>query len=76
VDDAKAFHKKLLESGLWTRVHAYHEGHSTVLTKLGFLADEAIVDFVLSRFRELLATSATKGPAPVKKESVVLANPR
>lgn len=54
VDMAKAFQKQLLSDGLWTRVHAYHEGHRTVLTKLGLLADEAVVDFVLGRFRKLL----------------------
>jgi acetylornithine/N-succinyldiaminopimelate aminotransferase len=54
VEDAKRFQRLLLAQGLWTRVHAYHEGHRTVLTKLGLLADDAIVDFVLSRFRKLL----------------------
>ncbi len=54
VDDAKRFHARLLEAGLWTRVHAYHEGHSTLLTKLGLLADETVVDFVLDRCRKLL----------------------
>jgi acetylornithine/succinyldiaminopimelate/putrescine aminotransferase len=56
VEDARAFHRRLLEAGLWTRVHAYHEGHRTLLTKLGLLADDAVVDFVLSRFRNLLGT--------------------
>jgi len=54
VDEAKQFHRRLLEAGLWTRVHAYHEGHSTILTKLGLLADETVVDFVLETFRCLL----------------------
>jgi acetylornithine/succinyldiaminopimelate/putrescine aminotransferase len=58
VDDAKAFQKGLFDAGFWTRVHAYHEGHSTVLTKLGFLADETIVDFVVGRFRDLLKSPA------------------
>ena len=43
-----------LEAGLWTRFHAYHEGHSTVLTKLGLLADNPVIDFVLEKFRTLL----------------------
>jgi acetylornithine/succinyldiaminopimelate/putrescine aminotransferase len=51
VEDARQFHRRLLEAGLWTRVHAYHEGHSTVLTKLGLAADEPIVDFMIERFR-------------------------
>lgn len=54
VEDAKDFHRRLLDEGLWTRVHAYHEGHSTILTKLGLLADEVVADFVLDRFRKLL----------------------
>ena len=54
VQDALDFHRKCVASGLWVRAHAYHEGHSTVLTKLGLLADDAVVDFVLARFRELL----------------------
>lgn len=51
VEHAKRFQRQLLDAGLWTRVHAYHEGHRTVLTKLGLLADTTIVDFVLGRFR-------------------------
>jgi acetylornithine aminotransferase len=58
VEDAKQFQRQLLAQGLWTRVHAYHEGHRTVLTKLGLLADESVVDFLLTRFRKLLK----KGP--------------
>jgi hypothetical protein len=54
VADAQKFHRCLLEQGIWARVHAYHEGHSTLLTKLGLLADDAVVDFVLARFSQLL----------------------
>ena len=54
VEDAKQFQRRLLADGLWTRVHAYHAGHRTALTKLGLLADETVVDFVLERFRRLL----------------------
>jgi len=57
VADAKHFHGLLLEAGLWTRVHAYHEGHSTLLTKLGLLADETVVDFVIASLRRLLKES-------------------
>jgi hypothetical protein len=56
VDAAKQFHGRLLEAGLWTRVHAYHEGHSTVLTKLGLLADNTVIDFVLETIRNLVET--------------------
>jgi acetylornithine/N-succinyldiaminopimelate aminotransferase len=55
VDEAKRFQRCLLEAGLWTRVHAYHEGHSTILTKLGLLADDTVIDFVLGSFRKLMA---------------------
>jgi acetylornithine aminotransferase len=54
VEAAKQFQRGLLAAGLWTRVHAYHEGHSTVLTKLGLPADEQVVDFVLASFKRLL----------------------
>jgi acetylornithine/N-succinyldiaminopimelate aminotransferase len=54
VEDAIQFHRRSIESGLWTRVHAYHEGHSTLLTKLGLLAEETIVDAMLEQFRKLL----------------------
>jgi acetylornithine/N-succinyldiaminopimelate aminotransferase len=60
VEDTKHFHHLLLETGLWTRVHAYHEGHSTLLTKLGLLADDTVVDFVLTRFRKLLSKRSTR----------------
>ena len=75
VDEAKAFQKRLFEAGLWTRVHAYHEGHSTILTKLGLLADEKIVDFVITRFREELKSSGVKFGAPMR-EPLITANPR
>jgi hypothetical protein len=35
-------------------VHAYHAGHSTLLTKVGLLADDKTVDFLLAKFRALL----------------------
>jgi len=56
-EQALAFQRRALEAGLWTRVHAYHQGHSTVLTKLGLLADETVVDFMTERFRGLLRGS-------------------
>jgi len=55
VADAMEFHRRAVEAGLWVRVHAYHEGHSTVLTKLGMLADECVVDCMVDRFDSLLA---------------------
>jgi len=53
-EQAIAFHKRAVAAGLWVRVHAYHEGHGTLLTKLGLGADERVVDFVIEKFRELL----------------------
>jgi len=35
VEDALSFHRRCVDNGLWVRAHAYHEGHGTVLTKLG-----------------------------------------
>lgn len=52
--DALAFHRRAVESGLWIRAHAYHPGHSAVLSKLPLVADEPIVDFLLERLRALL----------------------
>jgi acetylornithine/succinyldiaminopimelate/putrescine aminotransferase len=54
VADALDFHRRAVASGLWVRAHAYHEGHSTVLTKLALPADERIVNFILERFGALL----------------------
>jgi len=53
-DDALDFHRRAVKTGLWVRAHAYHEGHSTVLTKLALPADEEVVDFICERFRALL----------------------
>jgi acetylornithine aminotransferase len=54
VEAAQNFQRDLLKAGLWTRVHAYHEGHRTLLTKLGLLSSPAVVDFMLGQFRLLL----------------------
>jgi acetylornithine/succinyldiaminopimelate/putrescine aminotransferase len=54
VADALEFHRRCLARGLWARVHAYHEGHSTLLTKLALAADRQVVDFVVNTFREIL----------------------
>jgi acetylornithine/N-succinyldiaminopimelate aminotransferase len=54
VEDALAFHKKCVESGLWLRVHAYHAGHSTILCKFALCLESAIVDEFIRRLRMLL----------------------
>jgi len=59
-DDAIAFHRHAVDGGLWLRVHAYHEGHRTVLMKLALAADESVVDFVLHRLRGLLQSTPWK----------------
>jgi adenosylmethionine-8-amino-7-oxononanoate aminotransferase len=65
LEEALAFQRRALEMGLWTRVHAYHQDHSTVLTKLGLLADEAVVDFVVGKFRELLKGIGERSERPI-----------
>ena len=54
VADALDFHRRLLARGLWTRVHAYHAGHSTLLTKLALAADRQVADFVVDTFHATL----------------------
>ena len=54
VEDALTFHRRGIERGLWIRVHAYHEGHSTVLTKLALPADASVTDYVIETFRDML----------------------
>lgn len=54
VEDALEVHRRLLGRGLWTRVHAYHEGHSTILTKLALAADLRVADFVVDVFHQIV----------------------
>jgi acetylornithine/succinyldiaminopimelate/putrescine aminotransferase len=54
VKDALAFHKRCVGNGLWVRAHAYHAGHSTVLTKLGLCFDRQTADFVVDKLIEAL----------------------
>lgn len=49
------FHQAAIERGLWLRAHAYHEGHSTILTKFALPLDEAVVRFAADAIRDLLA---------------------
>ena len=53
-EDALGFHRSAVERGLWVRAHAYHEGHSTALTKFALPLDEAVADFAVNAFRQLL----------------------
>ncbi len=54
VADALGFHRSAVERGLWLRAHAYHEGHSTVLTKFALPMDAEVADFAVAAMRELL----------------------
>jgi acetylornithine/succinyldiaminopimelate/putrescine aminotransferase len=54
VGAALEFHRRAVRRGLWVRVHAYHEGHSTILTKLALAADRNIVDFLVDALLEML----------------------
>ena len=38
----------------WLRVHAYHEGHSTILTKFALPLDVEVADFAVAVMRDLL----------------------
>ncbi|MBN2317346.1 MAG: aminotransferase class III-fold pyridoxal phosphate-dependent enzyme [Sedimentisphaerales bacterium] len=53
-EDALSFHRRSVDSGLWLRAHAYHEGHSTVLMKFALCVDTPIVDEYINRLRNLL----------------------
>ena len=54
VEEALAFHKQCVASGLWLRVHAYHAGHSTILCKFALCLEPAAVDEFIRRLRLLL----------------------
>jgi len=58
VADALGLQREALSHGLWLRVHAYHPGHSTILSKFGLLLDEQVADFTVSIIRDLLRERA------------------
>ncbi len=53
-EDCLSFHRRAVERGLWLRAHAYHEGHSTVLTKFALPMGERAVDWTAEALRGLL----------------------
>lgn len=53
-DAALQFHKKCFERGIWLRVHAYYEGHSTALTKFALCVSKDAIDFTVDCFRKIL----------------------
>jgi len=50
-----SFHRAAVARGLWLRAHAYHEGHSTILTKFALPLDEQVVEWTAGALRALLA---------------------
>jgi len=52
--DALGFHRAAVERGLWVRAHAYHEGHSGVLTKFALPLDAEVAAFAVGACRTLL----------------------
>jgi hypothetical protein len=58
VEEALEFHKRCVAEGLWVRAHAYHEGHSTILTKFGLGVNEMIIDFFAERLERLLKSGS------------------
>ncbi|MGD9495396.1 MAG: aminotransferase class III-fold pyridoxal phosphate-dependent enzyme [Armatimonadota bacterium] len=50
-----SLHRAAVEHGLWLRAHAYHEGHSTILTKFALPLDQQVIDWTAGALRELLA---------------------
>ena len=53
-ETALAFHRRCVADGLWVRAHAYHEGHSTVLSKFALCVDHDVTDYFADRLRTAL----------------------
>lgn len=53
-EDCLSFHRGAVARGLWLRAHAYHEGHSTVLTKFALPLEERTVEWTAEAIRGLL----------------------
>ncbi len=53
-ETALEFHRKCIKKGIWLRVHAYYQGHSTALTKFALVVSKNIIDFTTEKFREIL----------------------
>lgn len=51
---ALALHEECVNQGVWLRAHAYHEGHSTVLTKFALAVNETILEYFFDRLHEIL----------------------
>lgn len=55
-EKAIAARERLLERGLWVRVHAYKENHRTLLMKFALIVEQEVIDFFFSRAREVFRT--------------------
>ncbi|MCM8824999.1 MAG: aminotransferase class III-fold pyridoxal phosphate-dependent enzyme [Candidatus Omnitrophica bacterium] len=53
---ALQFHRKCIERGIWLRVHAYYEGHSTALTKFALCVTKDVIDFTIDSFKRIIKT--------------------
>ena len=53
-EDALGCHRAAVERGLWVRAHAYHPGHSGLLTKFALPLDAQVAAFTVGALRELL----------------------
>jgi hypothetical protein len=51
---ADKFHKACLAQGIFTRLQAYKEGASTLITKPAIIADADDVDFVIGKLDAIL----------------------
>lgn len=51
---ALEFHRRCLEKGIWLRVHAYYQSHSTALTKFALVVSRNVIDFTIEKFRSIL----------------------
>ncbi len=53
-EDALGFHRQIVEEGYWLRAHAYHEGHSTILTKFALPMDAEVAEHTLAKIGSVL----------------------
>jgi acetylornithine/succinyldiaminopimelate/putrescine aminotransferase len=53
-EDASAFHKQCVDAGMWLRLHTYHPGHSTILTKFSLNVTPKIIDAFVEKLARLL----------------------
>jgi acetylornithine/succinyldiaminopimelate/putrescine aminotransferase len=59
-DKALMARDRLLEHGLWVRVHAYKPNHRTLMMKFALCIDEEVMDFFFSRVRAVFGSPDRK----------------